>query len=111
MFLAGNSGSQSVLVSQEINSAADRSWPEIPHAVLGGKVLGKLGASVQNIPGGELLSASVVRARWTGLEVVAFADEARGFQEVARSITPLVFHEPGSGMKQQSSTLMCFKAT
>ena len=52
---------------------------------LGGKVLGKLGASVQNIPGGELYQA-LSSGALDGLEWVGpFADERAGFQEVAKS--------------------------
>ena len=51
---------------------------------LGGKVLGKLGASVQNIPGGELYQA-LSSGALDGLEWVGpMADERAGFQEVAK---------------------------
>ncbi len=58
--LAGNSGSQSGgWFRNEINSAADFNGLKFRMPGLGGKVLGKLGASVQNIPGGELYQALV----------------------------------------------------
>ena len=51
-----------------------------------GKVLGKLGASVQNIPGGELYQA-LSSGALDGLEWVGpFADERAGFQEVAKNL-------------------------
>ena len=54
---------------------------------LGGQVLGKLGVSVQNIPGGELYQA-LSSGALDGLEWVGpFADERAGFQEVAKSTT------------------------
>ncbi len=65
---------------------------------LGGKVLGKLGASVQNIPGGELYQA-LSSGALDGLEWVGpFADERAGFQEVAKIYYTAGFHEPGSGL-------------
>ena len=65
---------------------------------LGGKVLGKLGASVQNIPGGELYQA-LSSGALDGLEWVGpFADERAGFQEVAKIYYTAGFHEPGSAL-------------
>ena len=61
-------------------------------------MLGVLGASVQNIPGGEiyqaLASGQVDGAEWIG----PFADERMGFQEVPSIYYTSGFHEPGSAL-------------
>ena len=65
---------------------------------LGGQVLGRMGASVQNIPGGELYQA-LSSGALDGLEWVGpMADERAGFQEVAKVYYTAGFHEPGSGL-------------
>lgn len=57
-FLAGNSGSQSGgWFRKEIKTAQDLAGLRFRMPGLGGQVLGKLGVSVQNIPGGELYQA------------------------------------------------------
>lgn len=98
-FLAGNSGSQSGgWFRNEIKSAEDFKGLKFRMPGLGGKVLGKLGASVQNIPGGELYQA-LSSGAIDGLEWVGpFADERAGFQEVAKVYYTAGFHEPGSGL-------------
>lgn len=98
-FQAGNSGSQSGgWFRNEITSAADFNGLKFRMPGLGGKVLGKLGASVQNIPGGELYQA-LSSGALDGLEWVGpFADERAGFQEVAKVYYTAGFHEPGSGL-------------
>ena len=59
--IAGNSGSQSGgWFRKEIKSADDFNGLKFRMPGLDGKVFAKLGASVQNIPGGELY-----QARWT----------------------------------------------
>ncbi|WP_299614362.1 TRAP transporter substrate-binding protein [uncultured Tateyamaria sp.] len=97
--LAGNSGSQSGgWFRNEINSAADFNGLKFRMPGLGGKVLGKLGASVQNIPGGELYQA-LSSGALDGLEWVGpMADERAGFQEVAKVYYTAGFHEPGSAL-------------
>lgn len=97
--LAGNSGSQSGgWFRNEIKSAEDFNGLKFRMPGLGGKVLGKLGASVQNIPGGELYQA-LSSGALDGLEWVGpFADERAGFQEVAKVYYTAGFHEPGSGL-------------
>ncbi|MEP2532927.1 TRAP transporter substrate-binding protein [Shimia sp.] len=97
--LAGNSGSQSGgWFRKEINSAADFNGLKFRMPGLGGKVLGKLGASVQNIPGGELYQA-LSSGALDGLEWVGpMADERAGFQEVAKIYYTAGFHEPGSAL-------------
>lgn len=98
-FIAGNSGSQSGgWFRNEINSAADFNGLKFRMPGLGGKVLGELGASVQNIPGGELYQA-LSSGALDGLEWVGpFADERAGFQEVAKVYYTAGFHEPGSAL-------------
>ena len=98
-FQAGNSGSQSGgWFRKEINSASDLQGLRFRMPGLGGKVLGELGASVQNIPGGELYQA-LSSGALDGLEWVGpFADERAGFQEVAKIYYTAGFHEPGSGL-------------
>ncbi len=97
--LAGNSGSQSGgWFRKEINSAEDFNGLKFRMPGLGGKVLGKLGASVQNIPGGELYQA-LSSGALDGLEWVGpMADERAGFQEVAKVYYTAGFHEPGSAL-------------
>ncbi|MBS0124427.1 TRAP transporter substrate-binding protein [Thetidibacter halocola] len=98
-FLAGNSGSQSGgWFRKEIASADDFNGLKFRMPGLGGQVLGKLGASVQNIPGGELYQA-LSSGALDGLEWVGpLADERAGFQEVAKVYYTAGFHEPGSAL-------------
>ena len=97
--LAGNSGSQSGgWFRKEINSADDFNGLKFRMPGQGGKVLGELGASVQNIPGGELYQA-LSSGALDGLEWVGpMADERAGFQEVAKIYYAAGFHEPGSAL-------------
>jgi TRAP-type mannitol/chloroaromatic compound transport system substrate-binding protein len=97
--MTGNSGSQSGgWFRKEINSADDFQGLRFRMPGLGGKVLGKLGASVQNIPGGELYQA-LSSGALDGLEWVGpMADERAGFYEVAKIYYTAGFHEPGSGL-------------
>ena len=97
--LAGNSGSQSGgWFRNEISSAADFNGLKFRMPGLGGQVLGKMGASVQNIPGGELYQA-LSSGALDGLEWVGpMADERAGFQEVAKVYYTAGFHEPGSAL-------------
>jgi len=97
--LAGNSGSQSGgWFRQEISSVEDFQGLKFRMPGLGGQVMGKLGASVQNIPGGELYQA-LSSGALDGLEWVGpMADERAGFHEVAKIYYTAGFHEPGSGL-------------
>ncbi len=97
--MAGNSGSQSGgWFSKEIKTADDFNGLKFRMPGLGGQVLGKLGASVQNIPGGELYQA-LSSGAIDGLEWVGpMADERAGFQEVAKIYYTAGFHEPGSAL-------------
>ena len=65
---------------------------------LGGEALSKLGASVQNIPGGEiyqaLSSGALDATEWIG----PWSDEKLGLQEVCDYYYPAGFHEPGAAL-------------
>ena len=98
-FLGGNTGAQGGgWFRQEIKSAADFNGLKFRMPGLGGKALGKMGASVQNIPGGEiyqaLSSGAIDGTEWIG----AWADEKMGFQEITKIYYTAGFHEPGAGL-------------
>ncbi|MAI58353.1 MAG: ABC transporter substrate-binding protein, partial [Rhodobacteraceae bacterium] len=80
--IAGNTGGQSGgWFRKEMSSADDFKGLKFRMPGLGGKALGKLGASVQNIPGGELYQA-LSSGALDGLEWVGpAADERAGFYE------------------------------
>lgn len=84
--------------NKEINSADDLQGLRFRMPGQGGQVLGRLGASVQNIPGGEiyqaLSSGQIDGAEWIG----PYADERMGFQEVTNTYYAAGFHEPGSAL-------------
>jgi TRAP-type mannitol/chloroaromatic compound transport system substrate-binding protein len=84
--------------NKEITSADDLQGLRFRMPGQGGQVLGRLGASVQNIPGGEiyqaLASGQIDGAEWIG----PFADERLGFQEVTKTYYTAGFHEPGSAL-------------
>lgn len=65
---------------------------------LGGQALAELGASVQNIPGGEIYQALSTGAldatEWIG----PWSDEKLGLQEVCDHYYPAGFHEPGAAL-------------
>ncbi|AXT25773.1 MULTISPECIES: TRAP transporter substrate-binding protein [Ruegeria] len=98
-FLAGNTGAQAGgWYSKEINSPEDFNGLKFRMPGLGGKALGKLGASVQNIPGSEvyqaLSSGAIDGTEWIG----PWADEKAGFQEITKTYYTAGFHEPGAGL-------------
>jgi len=98
-FIAGNTGHQpGGWFRKEINSAADLQGLKFRMPGLGGLALGRTGASVQNVPGGEiyqaLASGAIDGAEWIG----PFADERLGFQEVCEFYYTGGFHEPGSAL-------------
>ena len=98
-FLAGNTGLQpGGWFNKEINSAADLQGLRFRMPGIGGQALGLTGASVQNVPGGEiyqaLSSGSIDGAEWIG----PFADERLGLQEVCEFYYTSGFHEPGSAL-------------
>lgn len=98
-FLCGNTGMQpGGWFNKEITSAEDLQGLRFRMPGQGGQVLGRLGASVQNIPGGEiyqaLASGQIDGAEWIG----PFADERMGFQEITKTYYSSGFHEPGSAL-------------
>lgn len=98
-FLAGNTGAQGGgWFRKEINGPEDFQGLKFRMPGLGGKALGKMGASVQNIPGGEvyqaLSSGAIDGTEWIG----PWADEKLGLQEITKIYYPAGFHEPGAGL-------------
>lgn len=98
-FLAGNTGAQSGgWFRQEITGPEDFNGLRFRMPGLGGVALGKLGASVQNLPGGEvyqaLSSGAIDGTEWIG----PWADEKAGFQEITKIYYTAGFHEPGAGL-------------
>ncbi len=98
-FLAGNTGAQAGgWFRNEIKGPEDFNGLKFRMPGLGGKALGKLGASVQNLPGGEvyqaLSSGAIDGTEWIG----PWADEKAGFQEITKIYYTAGFHEPGAGL-------------
>jgi len=98
-FLAGNTGTQAGgWFRKEINGPEDFNGLKFRMPGLGGKALGHLGASVQNIPGSEvyqaLSSGAIDGTEWIG----PWADEKAGFQEITKFYYTAGFHEPSAGL-------------
>jgi len=98
-FLAGNTGPQSGgWFRKEIKSAEDFNGLKFRMPGLGGKALGRLGASVQTLPGSEvyqaLASGALDGTEWIG----PWADEKAGFQEITKIFYTSGFHEPGAAL-------------
>jgi TRAP-type mannitol/chloroaromatic compound transport system substrate-binding protein len=98
-FLAGNTGTQGGgWFNKKINSPEDFQGLKFRMPGLGGAALGKLGASVQAIPGSEvyqaLASGTIDGTEWIG----PWADEKAGFYEITKLYYSSGFHEPGSGL-------------
>lgn len=98
-YLAGNTGAQGGgWFRKEITAPEDFQGLKFRMPGLGGLALGKLGASVQNIPVGEIYQAMSSGAldgtEWIG----PWADEKLGLQEVTKIYYPAGFHEPGAGL-------------
>jgi len=98
-FLAGNTGGQGGgWFRKEINGPEDFQGLKFRMPGLGGLALGKMGASVQNIPGSEvyqaLSSGAIDGTEWIG----PWADEKLGLQEITKIYYPAGFHEPGAGL-------------
>ncbi|MCW1951630.1 MAG: TRAP transporter substrate-binding protein [Octadecabacter sp.] len=98
-FICGNTGHQpGGWFNKEINTAADLQGLKFRMPGLGGLALGRTGASVQNVPGGEiyqaLASGAIDGAEWIG----PFADERLGFQEICEFYYTGGMHEPGSAL-------------
>lgn len=98
-FLAGNTGAQAGgWFSKEINGPEDFQGLKFRMPGMGGQALGKLGASVQNLPGAEvyqaLASGAIDGTEWIG----PWADEKAGFQEITKIYYTAGFHEPGAAL-------------
>ncbi len=96
---AGNTGLQGGgWFRKEINSAADFQGLKFRMPGLGGKVISKMGASVQNIPGAEIYQAlstgAIDGTEWIG----PWADEKIGFQEITKIYYTAGMHEPGASL-------------
>ncbi len=94
-FPAGNSGPQpGGWFRREIGGPEDFFGLKFRMAGLGGRALGKLGATLINLPGGEvyqaLASGALDGAEWNG----PWSDEKVGFQEVTHIYYLGGFHEP-----------------
>ena len=97
-FLAGNSGVQAGgWYARPMETPEDFQGLKFRMPGLGGQALGKMGASVQNLPGPEvyqaLSSGAIDGTEWIG----PWADEKMGFQEITKIYYPAGFHEPGTG--------------
>lgn len=95
-FPAGGTGPQSGgWFNKEINGPEDFQGLKFRMPGQGGQVVGKLGASVQNLPGSEvyqaLASGAIDGTEWIG----PWADEKAGFQEITKIYYTAGFHEPG----------------
>jgi len=98
-FLCGNTGAQAGgWFNREIKGPEDFNGLKFRMPGLGGQALGKLGASVQNLPGSEvyqaLASGAIDGTEWIG----PWADEKAGFQEITKFYYTAGFHEPGAGL-------------
>ena len=98
-FLAGNTATQAGgWFRKEINGPEDFNGLKFRMPGLGGKALGYLGASVQNLPGSEvyqaLASGAIDGTEWIG----PWADEKAGFQEITKFYYTAGFHEPSAGL-------------
>ena len=98
-FLAGNTGTQAGgWFRKEINGPEDFNGLKFRMPGLGGKVLGQMGASVQNLPGSEvyqaLASGAIDGTEWIG----PWADEKAGFQEITKFYYTAGMHEPSAGL-------------
>lgn len=98
-FLGGNTGAQAGgWYRKEINGPEDFQGLKFRMPGMGGQALGKLGASVQNLPGSEvyqaLASGALDGTEWIG----PWADEKAGFQEITKFYYTAGFHEPAAGL-------------
>jgi TRAP-type mannitol/chloroaromatic compound transport system substrate-binding protein len=98
-FLAGNTGAQAGgWFRKEVTGPEDFNGLKFRMPGLGGKALGYMGASVQNLPGAEvyqaLASGALDGTEWIG----PWADEKAGFQEITKFYYTAGFHEPAAGL-------------
>jgi TRAP-type mannitol/chloroaromatic compound transport system substrate-binding protein len=97
--LAGNTGVQmGGWYRKEINTIDDFKGLKFRMPGLGGQVLQKLGATVINLPGGEIFAAlqsgAIDGTEWVG----PWNDLAFGFFKVAKNYYWPGFHEPGTSL-------------
>ena len=98
-FLAGNTGTQAGgWFRKEITGPEDFNGLKFRMPGLGGRVLGEMGASVQNLPGAEvyqaLSSGAIDGTEWIG----PWADEKAGFQEITKFYYTAGMHQPAAGL-------------
>ena len=98
-FLSGNTGPQAGgWFAKEIAGPEDFQGLKFRMPGLGGQALGRMGASVQNLPGAEvyqaLASGAIDGTEWIG----PWADEKAGFQEITKFYYTAGMHEPGAGL-------------
>ena len=98
-FAAGNTSSQAGgWFHKAIESPEDFNGLKFRMPGLGGKALGHMGASVQNIPGAEvyqaLSSGAIDGTEWIG----PWADEKAGFYEITKIFYAAGFHEPSAAL-------------
>lgn len=98
-FPGGNTGTQmGGWFNREINSGQDLNGLRMRIPGLGGRVMDQLGATVQQIPGGEIYPAlergAIDAAEWVG----PYDDEKLGFHKVARYYYYPGWWEPGPAL-------------
>ncbi len=99
-FHAGNTGHQMAgWFRKEIKSLEDIKGLKVRMPGQGGQVLQKLGATVVNLPGGEIFAAlqagTIDATEWVG----PYNDLALGFYKVAKFYYWPGFHEPGTALQ------------
>ena len=97
--IGGNTGPQpGGFFNKQILTAEDFQGLKVRMPGLGGQVVSKMGASVQNIPAGEiyqaLSSGAIDATEWVG----PWSDQALGLQEITKFYYTAGFHEPGSAL-------------
>jgi TRAP-type mannitol/chloroaromatic compound transport system substrate-binding protein len=101
-FPAGNSGTQmGGWFRKEISTVRDLQGLKMRIPGLGGQVMGRLGVTVQNLPGGEIYQAlqtgAIDAAEWVG----PYDDEKLGLNKVAKFYYYPGWWEPGSTFEVQ----------
>ncbi len=101
-FPAGNTGAQmGGWFNKEINTPKDLEGIKMRIPGLGGKVMNKLGVTVQVLPGGEIFQAlqtnAIDAAEWVG----PYDDEKLGFHKVAKYYYYPGWWEPGPSLEVQ----------
>ncbi|NJO81077.1 MAG: TRAP transporter substrate-binding protein DctP [Cyanobacteria bacterium RM1_2_2] len=101
-FPAGNTGAQmGGWFRKEISTVADLQGLKMRIPGLGGQVMGKLGVTVQTLPGGEIFQAlqtgAIDAAEWVG----PYDDEKLGLNKVAQFYYYPGWWEPGTTLEVQ----------